>query len=399
MSNRFASLVFIVGAVFAPWIARAQEQSLDLSVEVSTATKEPGVARRELLDAAARKGVEEFLKSEFGDETVARNRAAVEGKILKEFSKFVPSSKHVEFRETPDGFKSTVLVKLNRTDLVRQGFAAGLRRPMELEPIVLPLWTWIDGVKLVQSNWWLPSNTPEALWLASTSQGWESFAAPAFEKQGLQFLRPQQLKYATAVPEAHRKAALGAEDVDALAKHWKAPMVLEGFVKTAPVAGRTDVFRIDVDWKVKFMRNGREVGEIKRSFETDAGPYETVVDRKLREIRDGLVQDLAEQVGETRRRNALQAEVMEFEINGDLQPAQKEMLRRQLAGKYRSIKGVRERLISGKRLLFEVDVSPPVENAARELSDVSFDTWSVRLESQSAGRFIFRVVSKKENAP
>lgn len=399
MSNRFANIILVLFAALMPFAVQAQEQSLDLTVEVSTATKDHGVARRELLDAAARKGVEEFLKSEFGDDVVAKHRATVDGKILKEFSKFVPSSRHIEFRETPEGFKSTVSVKLNRTDLIRQGFAAGLRRPMELEPIVLPLWTWIDGVKLAQSNWWLPSNAPETLWLSSMSQGWESFAASAFEKQGLQFLRPQQLKFATAVPETRRKPTLDADDVDALAKHWKAPMVLEGSVRTSPVPGRTDVFRIDVDWKVKFMRNGREVGELKRNFETDAGPYETVVDRKLREIRDGLVQELAEQVGETRRRNALQAEVMEFEINGDLQPVQKEMLRRQLAEKYRSIKGVRERMISGKRLLLEVDVNPPVENVTRELTEVNFDTWGVRLDSQSAGRLVFRVVSKKENAP
>lgn len=396
MSTLFSSLCALL--IFAG-VARAEEQSLDLQVDVLTGTKDPGVARRELLDVAAKKGIEEFLKSEFGDEVFNKQRSLIESRIVKDFSKYVPSSRHVEIKELPEGFKSTVMVKLNRRDLMKRASEIGLRRPSEMEPIVLPVWTWIDEVKGVQHSWWQPMTSTENLWWQSVALNWETSAAGAFEKQGVQFLRPQQLKFVTAVPESARKMNLGKEDIDTMAKHWRAPMALDGAVRVSAVAGKTDVYRIDLNWTVRFLRNGREVGEIVRSFETDPGSFDIVVDRKLKEIKDTIVQEIAEQVGETRQRGTLQAETVEFEINGDLSPAQKELLRAHLAAKYRGIKGVRERILAGKKTTFEVDLVQPLPDAAKELVDITLPNMNVRLDSQESAKLVFKATVRKEMTP
>lgn len=400
MSKPFSSYrSFFLILFLIPSLSVADQDSLDLTMDVATQTADAAMARRELLDMGAKKAIEEFLKSEFGDEVIQRQRSIVDARIVKEFSKYVPSSKHLEFSTNlPAGFKSSVQVKLNRGDLLKRSFEVGLRRPSELEPIVLPLWIWVDEVKPSTYSWWTPMIGTESLWLGGLSGVWESTASSEFEKQGLQFLRPQHGKYSSAVPEIHRKMKLGPEDIEGLSKQWKAPMSLKGYVRIRSAEAVSDRFLIDVNWTVVFNRNGREVAEIDRVFETDAGVYPGVVEKKLKEIKDTLFADVAEQVGSTRRKGTLQAESMQIEFAGALTAPQRESLRNVLGQKFRGIKEVRESFIDATKTIFDLDVIQPLDELAKEMPDLPLSQMKVTLEKTEASRFVFKVSSKTEGA-
>jgi len=395
--KQFSSTMLLFILTLSPALSWADQDSLDLTMDVSTQTADAGVARRELLDLGAKKAIEEFLKSEFGDEVVQRQRALVDSRILKEFSKYVPSSKHLEFSvNLPAGFKSSVRVKLNRSDLLKRTFEVGLRRPSELEPIVLPLWIWVDEVRPSTFSWWTPAMGAESLWLGGLSGVWESTANSEFDKQGLQFLRPQYGKYSASVPEIHRKMKLGPEDIEGLSKQWKAPMSLKGYVRIKSAEAVSDRFLIEVNWTVVFNRNGREVAEIDRVFETDAGVYPGVVEKKLKEIKESLFADVAEQVGSTRRKGTLQAESMQIEFMGALTAPQRESLRNVLAQKFRGIKEVRESLIDAGRTVFDLDVVQPLEELAKEMPDLPLSQMKVILDRTEGSRFLFKVSAKSD---
>lgn len=395
--NQFSRAILCLCLIVVPnFVSAASDRSLDLTVEVQTQTADANAARRELLDTAAKSAIEDFLRAEFGDEAVNAKKSVVESKVLGEFSKYVPSSRSLDFAPVPTGgFKSSVLVKLNRTDLLNRAFSVGLRRPSELEPVVLPLWLWVDETQSSVYGWWSTPEQSSNVWLQLMAQSWESSGSVYFEKQGLQLLRPQHSKFATQVPAAQRKFRLEDSDVESVANNWRAPLVMTGFVRVYPTDGQEGRYTVQVSLDVKYLKNGRIVGQIRRSFPADQGPLQIVVDRKLKEIRETLLSELAEQVGESRRKGTLQANRIQIEFLGGLQPTERELLKRHLTQKFRGIREVRERAIEARRLVFDVDIVQDIGELAKEMKEVKVGQVIAKLDDEGSERLSFKLNAVK----
>lgn len=341
---------------------------VDKTIEVTTKEKNPLNARRELNEKAQAKAIEDMVLETIGEERFKKNKATIENKIVKLASRLIPFSKVGTMEPLPEGgFKMTVMLKVNQEEMDQALVQNGLFYEADVQPLILPLVSWVDKSDDSQAwSWWSPGNST---FLAHENSTLEALLRPAFLKNGFFVLRPQQTNSKEAVPSAS-VVDPSLSDIQSLAASRNAQVVLTGNLQILPSPTRSGGFLLDLKMAVLHVPRNRSIAQVARKVETDVGPKNVVVTNKLKETLESMVTDLSGQTLEAWQRGAAQSNSYRVTLSGSIPLNVQEDFREAFKTKAREVKAVRERMITSNGVTYEIDSVTGPKELAKRVSEI-----------------------------
>ena len=362
------NLIFVIASTLLPTMVVAQNQNLvERVVEGTSKEKNAVQARKEIIEKANEEIAKALVVEMIGEAKYNRNRTVINQKVVRNFNRFTPYVKNGELEQLPDGtYKLSTVARVNMNDLQALLLENGLLYETDGTPTAIPFVKMIDKVNGKSYTWWSEKESSGDLLVIKQEKIFEELLKDAFYKKNFYLQRPASHRFFELLPSAYQSENLRGEDLQTLAEKLGAQIVVMGDIQVMAHRERSDAFAMSVSLTALQASNNRVIAEVVREFETDAGNFETVVDRKFKQAVQSTCQDLAAQVLEAWQKGTIGASLYKVTIRGRLPAQLQESFKDQLKSKVREIKTVRERLISSDGIVFEVDSSVGPQEIAKK---------------------------------
>ncbi len=347
-------------------------------------------ARRTAIDQATDAVTDEMVKKEIGAVHFTENKSKVESEVKPLKNRFIPFFKIISSSQEGDGYKFKIEVKVSRNDLRQVLQQKGLFASSEKTGITLPFIEFNNAMSGESYRWWSPEFKVSKD-LESLSLNFEEEMFMGFLDRGLFMLRPQAFNMSHMVPGFMRKTYLTQTDMVQLTNLKQGQLYLDGRVDVITSPLREDALRVRVQIKCKQSSNGKTVAEVVRSFDTPSGQGVTQITTKSNELARETGQELANQVYDLWQRGALEAQVLQLAVTGDLNHMQMLRFKNELNQKLGLSNGLTERLFEPGRVTFETDYSGGVEALSQKLRTAKFDGFISQVVSSQADQIILDV--------
>lgn len=369
-------LMLLVGFIMAVFMRppMAWAQSADMIERSFTGTSEattPQAARREIQEKAAQKISEDLIKELIGEERYTKNKTLIQNKIEKLSNRYIPFAKPSELLQEGTTYKMTVNVKVSLKDLKTLLQEQSLLSENDTVPLALPLITFTDRVDLKSFRWWKPEEGANKAFLISQNRHFENALRGAFQKYSFYLIKTSSL--GLQIPRSYQNERLSLEDMQFLSHYFGAPVIIDGQVQYTKSVESSSRYRIDVKLTALQVSNGRPIADVSRKFETETGPFESSVDKKVRETVEATSQELASQVYEAWQRGSLGSTVLRLTFRGKIPFNQKEAFKEKLKSQVREIHNIRERLVTADSEAYEVDTNLNARDFAAKLNHLNID--------------------------
>ena len=349
---------------------------LEKNIEVSTKQKNISIARKELMETAQAKAIEEHVRETIGPERFEKNKVLIQSKIVKMASRLIPFAKAGNVEPQGEGFKLSVLLRINPSEVDALLVQNGLFYEADVQPILLPVITWIDEVDDEKFAWWVGGGTS---FLNQAGTDLETTLRNVFLKDGFFVLRPQTFAGKESVTVSS-STSLSVNEIQALSSSRGAQVVVQGEVKISANPKRSGAFVVDVRLATLHVPRNRNLAQVVRRFETEPGPKLTAVGNKLKEIFDVVANDLSNQTLEAWQKGSAQSNFYKITVNGGMTPPQQEAFREVFKNTIREVKVIRERWISAQSIVFEIDSIVGPKEISKRASELSLGNGKVILK-------------------
>lgn len=373
--------VFFLLLIFAAGAVRADEM-LEKTFTGQSKNANLVEARKEIQDQVYQQVVEELGKQYLGEEKFQRSRALLMSKVSRSSGKFIPFQKPGQIQQTADGFSMSINMKVNATAFRQVLQQNGLLAENDSAPILIPFISLVDKVNLRSDRWWLSTET-SSLPLRSVGRQIEGALRGAFGKSGFYVLRPIADSLAPSVPRALRIEKQTPEDLQLMADWFGVPLVIDGSVQISKSEINKNAFHLEIRLSVVQVSNQRPIADVSRSYDTEEGSFETVVDRKLRDVVDSFAADLASQVNEAWQKGSLGSAQVRLAVQSKLTLPEIEQFKEKIRSSSVGIRSIRERLITSQSVVFEVDSPISSTDLAERLKSFSFNGRKAETRSAS----------------
>lgn len=365
----FAGLMMSSQMVFAQGAA-----GMDLIERSFTGTSEatlPQSARRNIQEQASKKVSEEIIKELIGEDRYAKNKTLIQNKVEKLSNRYIPFVKPGELTQEGTTYKMTVVLKVSVKDLKALLQSNSLLSENDTVPLVLPLISFTDKVGSRTYRWWKPEDESTKAFLMAQNRHFENALRGAFQKQNFYLIKTSSL--GPQVPRSYRNERMSLDDMQFMSQYFGAPLIIDGQVQYMKSPDSSNRYRIEVKLLALQVSNGRPIADVSRRFETEAGVFESSVDKKIRETVETTSQDLASQVFEAWQRGSLGTSSLRLTFRGRIPFNQKESFKEKLKNQVREIRNIRERLVTSDTLAFEVDTNLTSKDFAARLNGLEID--------------------------
>jgi hypothetical protein len=350
------------------------------------------LAKGEISSEAAERVSEDLIKEIIGENKYNRNKAMIFKKIVKNSARYIPFTRPGEIKVVADGgFKMTVTLKVSVDDLQGLLLENGLFYESDGMPTVLPIVHWNDRTNGKVFRWWVDAENQSRAFLNKQNRNLENALRQSFAKNQFYVQRPGLFHYHQVLGEAFKADRLSADDLQILGQRLGVQIVIEGEIHISKSEERSEAQKIEIKMSALQVMNGRSIAEVSRQFETDAGMFEAVVDRKMKEVLDSTAQDLAGQVFEAWSRGAIGASLYKMTVKGKLPLVQQEIFKETLKVKLREIKDIKERLISSEEIVFEVDSTISPKEIGIKIKEFEIPGYKFTLQSSNEGELSYQL--------
>lgn len=387
---KFWKALVLALALFAG-VAAAQDALVERVIEVQTSEKNPTAARAQLMNSAAEKVSETLIKEIIGEAKYSKNRALIQGKILKKSASFLPFSKAGELASTEEGHRMSVTVRANLGILQGLLLENGLFYDTESTPSVLPVVKWNDRVHSKTYGWWMGPADPAKAFLSKESRQLENALQEAFLKSGFYIIRPQGLQYADLLGPETRIESPSLDQVGQWAQAWNAQIAVQGHVNLSKSGTRAEAVEVDIRLAAVQILNDRVVAEVARKFETEPGAFEAVTGRKLKEMTQALATDLSAQLLEAWKQGEINSQHYRLRVLGRMSLPAQERFKESLRGRVHEIKSVRERVIGPDEIVYEIASSIGPREIAKKAQDLSVMGARFELGQASENELVYKI--------
>lgn len=352
---------------------------VEKTVEVATKQKNSNLARKELLETAQNKAIEEQVRDTIGLDRFTKNKAVIQNKILKMSSRLIPFAKAGDLQPDGEGFKLKVLLRINPEEVDALLVQNGLFYEADVQPILLPIVSWNDLIDGDKSAWWAGGGTP---FLNQANLEFETALRNTFLADGFFVLRPQAYngRESSTVSSSYN---LSLSEVQTLASSKGAQVVIQGEIKFSANPSRSGAYIIDVKVSTLHVPRNRNLAQVVRRFETEPGAKASVITPKLKGIFETVGNDLSGQTLEAWQKGSAQSNFYKITINGGMTPPQQEAFREVFKSTIREVKTIRERWISAQSIVFEIDSIVAPKEIAKRASELSLGNGKLVLKDVS----------------
>ncbi|MCB0343155.1 MAG: hypothetical protein KDD59_13000, partial [Bdellovibrionales bacterium] len=197
--------------------------------------------------------------------------------------------------------------------------------------------------------------------------------------KGFYGLSPVENGFLGLVPQILQVTTPQKDDALIMGEYFNSPIVVRGEMSLSGVKNAINTYRIDLRLEALHSGNGRVVGEVIRSYETDAGDFRQVVHKRLSEAREKVGDDLAVQVLDAWKRGTFGSSLVKLVLAGSLNYKDLNLFKQTLVQKVKPIKTARERLFEPERVTFELDASANPQQLAELITKSSFAPLKVQV--------------------
>lgn len=378
MTKWLLGLCLIVGAMNAH-ADEIIERTLTGTSKNANATD----ARKEIQDDLTEQVTEELAKQILGEEKAGRNQATIKTRVVRSAGRYIPFQKPGQLQPSAEGFSMNVTWKINTTAFRQVLQQNGLLTENESAPVLLPLVAVIDREQNRSERWWMNDDAAANPALRNLSRPLELSLHNVFAKSGFYMIQPSRNGLAPGVPKILKNEKPSAEDLQGFSEWFGAPLVIEGVIQLSRSDSNRNGHRIEARLSVVQVSNGRPIGDVSRVYETESGPLEGAVEKKLREVSDALASDLASQVTEAWQKGSLGSSQIRLAVQQRLSFPEIEQFKEKLKASSVGVRSIRERVVSASGVTFEVDSPVASADLANRLK--GFDFNGRRAEATAAG--------------
>ncbi len=346
-------------------------------------------ARQEMVDKAISEATAQYIRDLIGTQKYEHHLPFIKHKILKNSGKYVLYLKETAQVFTPTQSSMTIEMKLSLKNLEAILLEEGLLYKSDGPPRVLPLVVFSDKTHGNSWSWWV-SPADEHTFLTSIGESFHEMLKRDLRDVGFFGLNPSTGNYLELSGPWLRSDTMSPDHLLSLGQYFQASIIIRGTFTVKATADRSDVYNLD--WKLTALHtgNGREIGEVVRSFETEAGPFQAVTQRKIQDVLPAVCSDLTSQLVEAWKSGTFGAALLKLTVRGDLDYPQVTQFKKFITDQVKEIKTLRERLMAPGQVEFELDSSVSSEQLAQILKDKSFQNFHLTLESQSADGIVLK---------
>ena len=397
-------MMISISILFAPNYAEAQAEDL-VSVHKTGTSKAENApdAARSIQAASTAETARELVMQILGEKRYAKNRVAVESKIIRQSSKFIPYVNPGPVTKAPDGSWTMDLdLKVSMNSMRKMILDAGLLNDSDGPASLLPLVAFTDRTKGISSRWWLgelsdksadKANDDTRKFLASLSRSFYEKAQASFAKEGFHLIKPQTSQI-SPLPDAYRTEEPSAADLAFISDFFRAPMILKGDVRIRESKNVPGAYFCALRLQVIQPANNRSIAEVTRQFTTEVGAYDAVVRNKMTAEFPDVAKDLATQVLEVWQRGTLNTNLIDVTVRTRLTPKQLSDFKTQAIQSVREFKSLKERLFDNGQVVFEADYTGQPQQIADRLRQMNLTGFSTKVVDANAQNVSVDVVPR-----
>jgi hypothetical protein len=345
------------------------------------------LARRKIIEEATFKVSEEIAQGILGEARYKKNKNVIVDKVFRQASRYVPVIKAGELLAVPEGQKLSVTLQVNTKVLETLLQQQGVLFDNESAPMMIPFIAIDDQTKAESFRWWRAQNPVN---LAPMAEFLESQLQKVLFAQGFYVQRPGASRMHLMVPKAFQQDLLTPEQIQALAGRWGIPLALIGDLTFNQNAGGE--FVIELHLSVNQIGTGRNLAQLYR--QSKLGRKENLENLNFKKSLAFVVEaykDLGQQMLEAWQRGVLTSTLVRLEVQGALPLSKYELFKDALKVANRSIRQVRERLITSQSVLFELEISGATGDISAGLGQIVAGDQTYKLKSVEAGNTFIMV--------
>ncbi|MCB0386564.1 MAG: hypothetical protein KDD43_14320, partial [Bdellovibrionales bacterium] len=360
------------------------DEVVEITAEKTVAASSPHAARQQVFDEVVQETSEKYILDIIGSQKYERNKVVIRKKVLKDSGKYILSMKSSKPVKAGKGYQVSVVMKLSVKNLQALLLEHGLLYRMEGAPRVIPMVSFQDRVNGRAHTWWVPETGADKGFMVAQSRDFLGKLRSEMRESGFFSLSPMGSDYRHMMPTAFMTDSPRTEDYLFLGEYFDSQIVVKGFVRYSQNRKRSEAYQVDVKLVALHSGNCRVVGEVIRTYETDAGPFQTTVTRKMGEVMDSVTKDLSAQVYDAWKRGTFGANLLRLAVNGKLEYPQLNELKKQLVEGVRDIRTLKERFFEQNRVVFEMDASTGTRQIAQVLENKTFKPFRVKVSKVSS---------------
>lgn len=344
---------------------------------------EGAAARKKITDEAILKVSEEFIKGIIGEGRFKKNKSLIFDKIIKNSSRYIPVVKTNDLNKTNEGQKMTVTLQVNTKVLEGMLQENALLYENEMAPMILPFIVIDDQIKGDSYRWWAPKGMGQASLPSSVHS-----LGPLYEfieiqlqsvlfKKGFYVEKPESAQFQNLIPKPMIQSEISQEQMLFLASKWNFPLVLNGALSIKK--NNKDEVLMELQISVLQVGTGRILAQLLRQMPL----VENIENLNIRKSMGFALQafdDLAVQMTEAWQRGVLSSTLVKLEVQGSLPLNKYGIFKEALKSSNRSIRQVKERLISSQGVQFELEINGSLNEIASSLKQLTVGQQLYRLK-------------------
>ncbi len=320
----------------------------------------PSLARKKLIEEATTKISEEAVQSIIGEARFKKNKSIINDKILKQSSRYIPVIKTGDLIKLTEGHKLAVTLQVNSKVLELMLQEQGLLYDNETSPMMIPFVVIEDQISGDSFRWWRSKNSSR---MQAMNDYLEKQIQNSFFSSGFFVQKPMASQMQLMIPSAFQQESLAPDQIQSLAKRWNIPITLVGDLSIKKAERSTDTAVIELRLMLTQVSSGRILAQLNR--QSKLAKNETVELANLRKQLGFVTQalkDLSLQLQEAWQKGALSSTLVQLEVQGPLGLGKYELFKNSLKATNRSIRQVKERLITGQSVFFELEINGSVQD-------------------------------------
>ncbi|MCB0357727.1 MAG: hypothetical protein KDD40_11995, partial [Bdellovibrionales bacterium] len=270
-------MIYTLLCLFFSWPLFCFADLVEVHHQAMVELKSMSNARTQLTERAVDEISKRYIIELIGEKKLNKNLADIEAKIIKNYLKYIPILKVSNIKNIPQGAEAEVYMKVSIDNLKEMLLQTGLLYEIKGAPIVLPMISLVDRVNSKSYSWWNAAYSLEQQLLREWLIHFHKKFKMVLSKKNFFGLQPIKWDMYEQVPKVYQTDKPRTEDLLFLSQQFLAPIIVRGDYKINQMSNFDNRYIVNVKLEALQASNGRVIGEVIRSYETEAGPFQIVV--------------------------------------------------------------------------------------------------------------------------
>ena len=394
---RFWLIVFFAFCVSVIWNPKAlgSRDVVDVTVEAVSEKASKSQARQDVFKQAIEKVSKQYIEQIIGEAKYSKHKDTIENKIIRQSGKYVLFIKSQSTTPSEEGgVKMTVAMKLSLKSLQKLLLEQGLLYKISGPPKVLPMIQIQDRINGASFAWWTGAAGSSSGFLKAQVNVLHESLRKDLMPKGFYSIHPARGGFRGALPAIFRADNMATEDALFVGDFFDSQIVVSGTLLFKKSQKRSEAFEVDVKLTARHTSNGRVVGEVIRTYQTEPGPMNRVINEKTREVFPRISRDLTIQLHDAWKSGTFGTTLIRLVVNGNLSFQRLKMFKEQFLNQVTGVKTLRERKFLPGQVVFEIDSDSSADQISQSIAKTSFKNFQVNVAGSGIREIELKVGSR-----